>query len=179
MKITAEMIKALREETGAGILDCKVALAASDGDMEGAREILRKKGLAVAAKVAGREAREGQVESYIHSGGRMGVLLELNCETDFVARTEEFRTLAHDLALQVAAADPRYISPQEVPPEVWEREKANYPSAEDYYREVCLLSQPFVKDQGMTVGELITQVQAKLGENIALRRFVRYELGGG
>lgn len=179
MKITAEMIKALREETGAGILDCKEALTASGGDMEAAREILRKKGLSAAAKVVGREAGEGLVEAYIHGPGRMGVLVELNCETDFVARTGEFRALAHDLTLQIAATNPRYISPQDVPAEVWEEEKTNYPSAEDFFREVCLLSQPFIKDEGMTVGDLITQAQAKLGENIAVRRFARYELGGG
>ncbi|MBI2844951.1 MAG: elongation factor Ts [Chloroflexi bacterium] len=173
------MIKSLRQETGAGILESKEALAAAGGDMERAREILRQKGLSAAAKVAGREAREGLVEAYIHGPGRMGVLLELNCETDFVARTPEFQTLAHDLALQVAATDPHYISAEDVPPAVWEEEKKNYPSPDDFYKQVCLLSQPFIKDEGITVGEIITQAQAKLGENVSVRRFVRYELGGG
>lgn len=178
MKVTTEMIKALREETGAGILDAKRALEDSRGDLEKAKALLREKGFMKAAKVSGREAREGLVEAYIHSGGRLGVLLEINCETDFVARTEDFRTLAHDLALQVAATAPIYTSPQDVPPAVLEEARANYQSLEDFYKEACLLSQPFIRDQGMTVEDLVTQAKAKLGENIVVRRFARYELGG-
>ena len=195
MAITTEMVKDLRERTGAGVLDCKKALEEVDGDMEKAMELLQQKGFAIAAKKAEREANEGLVEAYIHSGGKLGVLLELNCETDFVARTEDFRGLAHDLAMQVAATSPRYLAPEDIPAEVlqrerqWQREHVGEGKSEDvierivegklrkYYEEVCLLEQPFIKDEGVTVRDLVTSKIAKLGENIKVRRFARFELG--
>ncbi|MBI3287703.1 MAG: translation elongation factor Ts [Chloroflexi bacterium] len=179
MEITSGKIKLLRERTGAGVLDCKRALEETGGDLEKAAELLRQRGLAAAAKVAGREAREGIVEAYVHHNGDLGVLLELNCETDFVARTEDFRTLAHDLALQVAAIAPRYIAPEDVPAEVIEERRRAGDELEDFYRQVCLLNQPFIKDQGLSVADRIRESVAKLGENIVVRRFVRFELGGG
>jgi len=196
MAIGVEMIKDLRQRTGAGVLDCKKALEEADGDMEEAVELLRKKGLAIAAGKADREANEGLVESYIHGGGKLGVLLELNCETDFVARTEDFRELAHDLAMQVAATNPRYLTPEDVPPEVlereqqWQREQLGEGKPEEiierilggklrrYYEEVCLLEQSFIKDEDSTVRDLISSKIAKLGENIKVRRFARFELRG-
>lgn len=196
MAITTEMVKDLRQRTGAGVLDCKKALEEVDGDTEGAMELLKKKGLAIAAKKADREANQGLVEAYIHAGGRLGALVELNCETDFVARTEDFRQLAHDLAMQVAATEPQYVSPEDIPPEVVERDRRQQREevAEDkpeeiidrivegklhkHYQEICLLEQPFIKDEGLTVQELVTNAIAKLGENIKIRRFVRFELGG-
>jgi len=195
MAITTEMVKDLRERTGAGVLDCKKALEEVDGDMEKAMELLQQKGFAIAARKAEREANEGLVEAYIHSGGKLGVLLELNCETDFVARTEDFRGLAHDLAMQVAATSPRYLAPEDIPAEVlqrerqWQREHVGEGKSEDvierivegklrkYYEEVCLLEQPFIKDEGVTVRDLVTSKIAKLGENIKVRRFARFELG--
>ncbi len=195
MAITTEMVKDLRERTGAGVLDCKKALEEVDGDMEKAMELLQEKGFAIAAKKAEREANEGLVEAYIHAGGKLGVLLELNCETDFVARTEDFRGLAHDLAMQVAATSPRYLAPEDIPAEVlqrerqWQREHVGEGKSEDvierivegklrkYYEEVCLLEQPFIKDEGVTVRDLVTSKIAKLGENIKVRRFARFELG--
>ncbi len=194
--ISREMVKALRERTGAGVLDCKRALEETGGDLEGATRLLRQRGLAIAAKKAGRLAQEGLVEAYIHAGGRLGALVELNCETDFVARTEEFQRLAHDLAMQVVASNPRYLRPEDVPPEVIEEKKRLFLSElegqnkpehllerivegklERYYDQACLLRQPFIKNEGLTVGEVITEGIAKLGENIVVRRFVRYELG--
>ncbi len=195
MEITTEMVKELRQRTGAGVLDCKKALEEVSGDMEQATKLLRKKGLAIAAKKAEREAREGLVEAYVHAGGKLGVLLELNCETDFVARTEDFQELAHDLAMQVAATNPRYLTPDDIPDEVLERERerhreqAGEGKSEDiverivegkltkYYEDVCLLEQPFIKDEGLTVRDLVTSKIAKLGENIKVRRFTRFELG--
>lgn len=195
MAITTEMVKDLRERTGAGVLDCKKALEEVDGDMDKAMELLQEKGFAIAAKKAEREANEGLVEAYIHAGGKLGVLLELNCETDFVARTEDFRGLAHDLAMQVAATSPRYLAPEDIPAEVlqrerqWQREHVGEGKSEDvierivegklrkYYEEVCLLEQPFIKDEGVTVRDLVTSKIAKLGENIRVRRFARFELG--
>jgi elongation factor Ts len=192
-----EMIKDLRQQTGAGVLDCKNALEEADGDIEKAVELLRKKGLAIATKKADREANEGLVEAYVHAGGKLGVLLELNCETDFVARTDDFRELAHDLAMQVAATNPRYLTPEDVPPEVLERERQRQREElreekpeevierimegklRKYYQEVCLLEQPFIKDEGLTVRDLITSKIAKLGENIKVRRFARFELEEG
>lgn len=196
MDITTEMVKDLRQRTGAGVLDCKKALEEVNGDMEQATKLLRKKGLAIAAKKAEREAHEGLVEAYVHAGGKLGVLLELNCETDFVARTEDFQELAHDLAMQVAATNPRYLTPDDIPDEVLERERERQREqvgegkSEDiverivegkltkYYEDVCLLEQPFIKDEGLTVRDLVTSKIAKLGENIKVRRFTRFELGG-
>lgn len=196
MEITTSMIKDLREATAAGVLDCKKALEASGGDLEKAKVYLREKGLAAAAKKASRSAEEGLIEAYIHTGGRVGALIELNCETDFVARTEAFEGLAHDLALQVVAARPLYLAPDDIPPDVLEEEKNVYRvqaketgkperiiekivegKLQKYYQEVCLMKQPFIKDDDLTVQDVLTEIIAKLGENIAVRRFVRFELG--
>lgn len=196
MEITTSMIKDLREATAAGVLDCKKALEASGGDLEKAKVYLREKGLAAAAKKANRAAEEGLIEAYVHTGGRVGALIELNCETDFVARTEAFEGLAHDLALQVVAARPLYLAPEDIPPDVLEEEKNVYRvqaremgkpdriterivegKLQKYYQEVCLMKQPFIKDDDLTVQDVLTEIIAKLGENIAVRRFVRFELG--
>jgi len=191
------MVKELREATGAGVLDCKQALEANDGDFQGAVTYLREKGMAAAAKRAGREAKEGLIGSYVHAGSRVAGLVEVNCETDFVAQTDEFQTLAHDLAMQVVAAKPLYLAPEDVPAEVLQEEKAVYKAQmadegkpehileriiegklKKYYEEVCLLEQPFIKDTAITVRELVQQSNALLGENIVVRRFVRFEVGG-
>jgi elongation factor Ts len=198
MQITAQMVKELRERTGAPMMDCKAALAESGGDMEKAIDVLRTKGMASAAKKAGRIAAEGAVGSYIHAGGKIGVLVEVNCETDFVARTEEFQELVKDLAMHIAASDPRFASRDEVTADVLERERAIYreqaaqsgkPAAmldrivegkvEKFYGEAVLVEQPFVKNPDVTVGQLITEKVAKIGENIRVRRFVRFKLGEG
>ena len=193
MAISVEDIKKLRDQTGAGMMKAKEALTESDGDFDKAVQWLREKGEASAAKKADREAREGVIESYVHSG-RIGVLVEINCETDFVARTEDFKTFARDVAMHVAAANPEYLSPEAVPAEVIEKEREIYRNevagkpAEilekivdgklaKFYEGVCLLNQPFIKDPDMTVGKLTTDLVAKLGENIVIRRFVRVELG--
>lgn len=196
MAISIEQVKDLRQQTGAGVLDCRNALEEVDGDLENAMELLIKKGLAVAAEKAEREASEGLVEAYIHAGGKLGVLLEVNCETDFVARTDDFRELAHDLAMQVAATSPEYLASDDIPADVLEREREWHrgqiggDKSEEiierilegklhkYYQQVCLLDQPFIKEEGMTVRDLITSKIAKLGENIKVRRFARFELGG-
>jgi elongation factor Ts len=196
MQITPAMIKELREKTGAGIMDCKEALAASDGVMEEAIDFLRKKGLQAAAKRATRSTQEGVISSYIHGGGRLGVLVEVNCETDFVARTEDFQDLVHDLAMQVAAANPLYLSRVDIPEATVTKERHIYEEQakasgrptqavpkivegrlEKYFQEVCLLDQPFVKDPSMTVQDLVKAKIAKMGENITVRRFVRFQLG--
>jgi elongation factor Ts len=196
VEITATMVKELREKTGAGVLDCRKALEYAQGDYEKAVRYLREKGLATAQKKAGRATGQGIIEAYIHAGARIGVLVELNCETDFVARTDEFKALAHDIAMQVAAARPEYVSPEDVPAEVVERERAIYraqaeaegknPRALDsivegrlkkWYAEFCLLSQPFIKNPDQTVQDVINEKIAKIGENIRVRRFVRFELG--
>lgn len=196
MEISATQVKELRESTGAGVLDCRKALQENNGDFDKAVAFLREKGLAAAAKKVGREAREGAVELYSHGGGRVGVMVEVNCETDFVARTEQFRTFAHDLALQVAAANPRYLDLADVPAEVVEGEKTiarnraiqeGKPEKvldkivegrmEKFYQEVCLLQQPFVKDESLTIAELLKQTVATIGENVIIRRFTRWELG--
>ncbi len=196
MKVTTEMVKELRQATGAGVLDCRKALEEKDGDFDAAVAYLREKGLAEAAKKADREASEGVVEVYAHPGNRVGVMLELNCETDFVARTGEFRALAHDLALHIAFAAPRYISRDQVPPEVLEEERRIYRvqaleegkppqivdrivegKLEKFYKTVCLLEQAFVKDEERTVEDVLKDHTARLGENIIIRRFARYELG--
>lgn len=166
MEITLEQIKALREQTGAGILACKNALQKTSGNLDKAVAMLREQGLVIVAKKATRETKDGVVESYIHSGSRVGALIEMNCETDFVARTEEFRELAHSLAMQVAAMRPLYIHREEIP------------SGEDVNpEEACLLEQPFIKDSSKTVRDLINEIVAKVGENIRVRRFSRYSLG--
>ena len=196
MQITSAMVKELRDKTGAGIMDCKEALAASDGAMEAAVDYLRKKGVQAAAKRSARSTREGVVGSYIHGGGRLGVLVEVNCETDFVARTEEFQELVRDIAMHIAASNPLYISRQEVPPELTEKERqileeqakaAGRPPQvipkivegrlEKYFQEVCLLEQPFVKDPDQMVEDLIKAKIAKIGENITISRFARFVLG--
>ena len=198
MNVTAEMVKRLRESTGAPMMDCKQALTEAGGDAERAVAILRKKGLAAAAKRAGRAAAEGAVGSYIHAGGKLGVLVEVNCETDFVARTAEFQELVKDVAMHIAAAEPRYVARQEVRPEDLEREREIYreqaaatgkPPAvaekivegklEKFYAEWVLLEQPFVKNPEQTVGDLIAQKVGKIGENIRVRRFARFRLGEG
>lgn len=197
-EITAALVKELRERTGAGMMDCKKALAATEGDMDKAIDFLREKGLAAAAKKAGRIAAEGLVESYIHGGGRIGVLVEVNCETDFVAKTDAFKSLVKDIAMHIAAANPSYLRREEVPAAELEHEKMVFSEQarnegkpekiiekmvtgriEKYYKEVCLLEQPFVKDPDKTISDLITESIAKIGENIAIRRFTRYQLGEG
>lgn len=190
------MVKELRQATGAGVLDCKRALEEADGALDRAVEILRKQGLAEARKRLGREVKEGLIEAYVHTGNRMGALTELNCETDFVARTPEFRQLARDLAMQVVGYGARYISREDMPPEVVERERAIYRAQAEregkparvierivegrldkFYEEVCLLEQPFIRDGDVKVGEVIAQKIAIMGENIVVRRFARFELG--
>lgn len=197
-EITVALVKELRERTGAGMMDCKKALAATEGDMDKAIDFLREKGLAAAAKKAGRIAAEGLVESYIHGGGRIGVLVEVNCETDFVAKTDAFKSLVKDIAMHIAAANPSYLRREEVPAAELEHEKMVLSEQarnegkpekiiekmvtgriEKYYKEVCLLEQPFVKDPDKTISDLITESIAKIGENIAIRRFTRYQLGEG
>lgn len=196
MAVTAAMVKDLRDKTGAGVMDCKEALQETGGDVEKAIDYLRKKGLSSAARKSGRATSEGLVGSYIHAGGRIGVLIEVNCETDFVARTEDFNQLVKDLTMQVAAANPLYVSREEVPPEVIQHEKEIYAAqardtgkpekvidrivsgkVDKFFSEVCLMEQPFVKDPDITVELRIKQTIAKLGENITVRRFIRYQVG--
>jgi elongation factor Ts len=198
MDITAQMVKQLRERTGAGMMDCKSALTETKGDIESAVDYLRKKGLSAAAKKAGRIAAEGAVGSYIHGGGKIGVLVEVNCETDFVARTEEFQELVRDIAMHIAAAEPRAVRREEVTQADLDRERAIFRDQalasgkpahivdkivdgkiEKYFSEFVLLEQPFVKDPDKTVGQLVTERVAKIGENIQVRRFVRFKLGEG
>jgi elongation factor Ts len=195
--ITAQMVKELREETGAGVLDCKKALEQYEGDFEKAAAYLREQGMAAAAKRAEREAKEGLIGSYIHAGDRVAGLVEVNCETDFVARTDEFQELAHDLAMQVVAAKPAYVNKEDVPEEVLKAQRDLYrqealesgkPEAvverivegkmAKFVEDVCLIEQPFIKDPSITVGELVKQNNAVLGENIVVRRFARLEVGG-
>ena len=198
MASPAELVKELRERTGAGVMDCKAALDVSKGDMQGAVEFLRKKGLADATLKAHREARDGVVASYIHPGSRIGVLVEVNCETDFVARTEDFQQLVKDVTMQVAAANPAYVSREEVPAAVVEKEREIYRQQmadqkkppqvldkivegklEKFYTELCLLEQPFIKDAtGKTrVRDLVDQATAKMGEHVVVKRFVRFQVG--
>jgi elongation factor Ts len=202
MAITADMVKSLREKTGAGMMECKKALTESDGNEEQAIEILRKAGLASAKKREGRIASEGAVGSYIHMGGKVGVLVEVNCETDFVARSADFTQFVKDLAMHICASEPQYVSKDEVPPAVIEKEReiardqakadpknANKPEniiekqvegrVSKYYTEAVLLEQPFVKDQAVTIGELVTKMTAKTGEKVSVRRFTRYKMGEG
>lgn len=197
-EITAAMVKELRSRTGSGMMDCKKALSQCQGDMEKAIDFLREKGLASAAKKAGRITAEGLVESYIHAGGRIGVLVEINCETDFVAKTDEFKNLVRDIAMQIAATRPEYVKKEDVPQHIIDREKevlaaqaANEGKPEKiiqkmvdgriekFYKEICLLEQPYIKDDDKTVQQLITEKISSIGENISVRRFVRYELGEG
>ena len=192
--VTAQAVKELREKTGAGLLDCQKALAEAGGNMEQAITILRKKGAASADKKAGRSTKEGLINSYIHIGGKVGVLLEVNCETDFVARNEDFKTFCNDLCLQIAAASPLYVTRDEVPEAsiAAEREIAvaqvqgKPPAAiqkivegklEKYYSTICLVDQPFVKQPEKSIKEILTEKIAKIGENITIRRFTRYQLG--
>jgi len=195
-EITTQMIKELREKTGAGIVDCKKALQEAGGDIEKAVEILRKKGAAKAAKKAERATAEGIVVSYIHAGGKVGALVELNCETDFVARTEDFKALGHEIAMQVAAMAPEYVSREEVPAKIVEKEKEvlkEQALAEGkpehivekivegrlskFFSEKCLLEQPWIKDDSKTIQDLLTEYITKLGENIKVKRFCRFEVG--
>jgi len=189
MDVPAALVRELRALTGAGVLDCRNALVESGGDLQKAVELLRAKGLATAQKKATREAREGLIEAYIHQGGRLGVLVEVNCETDFVSRTEDFKRLAHDLAMQIAASAPRYISREEIPPEVEEEQRRLFRIEakgdeavaeamwERWVRENCLLEQPFIRDESRRVQEVIAEAVAKVGENILVRRFARFKLG--
>ena len=198
MSFTASDVKALRDRTGAGMMDCKNALTETNGDMDKAVDFLREKGIAKAAKKAGRIAAEGIVDSYIHMGGKVGVLLEVNCETDFDARGDAFKELVHDIALQIAASNPQYLAKEDVPAEVLEKEKeilkaqalqegkpANIVERmvegriKTFYDENCLLCQKFVKDPSKTVEQLVVEATATIGEKIAVRRFVRYEMGEG
>ncbi len=198
MEITSAMVKELRERTQAGMMDCKKALIETKGDMDKAIEYLREKGLAANAKKAGRVAAEGMVDSYIHMGGKIGVLVEVNCETDFVANTEPFRNLCHDLALQIAASNPLFVSKEEVPVENLNKEREILRAQalnegkpekivdrmvegriEKYYKEVCLLEQPFVKNPDITVQTLVNETALASGERISVRRFTRYERGEG
>jgi elongation factor Ts len=198
MEVSANSVKELREKTGAGFMDCKKALAETAGDIEKAVDYLRKKGVAAAAKKASRAVSDGAVGAYVHPGGKIGVLLEINCETDFVARNTEFQTVLKDVAMQIAAANPRYVRREEIPEEELEREKAIYrqqaqesgkPEAivekivegkmDRFYAETCLLEQPFIKDPDRKVLDLINGAIARLGENIQVRRFARYQLGEG
>lgn len=196
MEIRTEDIKKLRKQTGAGIMDCKQALKETGGDMEKAVEWLRQKGLSALAKRAGREAKEGLVDAYVHFGGRVGALIEVNCETDFVARNEEFKVFVHDLAMQVAAQAPLYISREDVPDDVIEKEREIYREQlegedkpenikekiiegklEKFFEQVCLLEQPFIKNPDIKIRDYLGEIAAKLGENIVIRRFTRYVLG--
>src|SRR5271163_4122269 len=196
MQIPAHLVKELRERTGAGFSDCRAALVEAGADIQKAIDILRKKGQAAAAKKAQREASEGLVGSYIHAGGKIGVLVEVNCESDFVARTERFQNLCHDIAMHIAALDPRYVRREEVTAEMLEKEREIYSAQaratgkpepvierivtgkmEKFYEENCLYEQHYIKDESVTIGEMITQAVAKLGENVAVRRFVRFKVG--
>src|SRR5881227_1051135 len=196
VNISANQVKELREKTGAPMMDCKQALTEARGDLEQAVILLRKRGVSVAAKKATRVTSEGSVASYIHAGGKIGVLLEVNCESDFVARTEDFKEMVHDIAMHIAASDPKFVRKEDVTPEAFDREKDIYLSqamasgkpahiAEKmvegkmakFYEEVCLYEQPFIKDQTQTISQLITTKIGKLGENISVRRFARFKVG--
>jgi len=198
VKIPAKMVKELRERTGAGMMDCKKALTETNGDIEKAIDYLREKGLAAAAKKAGRIATEGIVDAYIHGEGRIGVLVEVNCETDFVAKTKEFKTFVRDIAMQIAASRPEYVRREDVPEEVVEREKEvlraqalNEGKPEKivermvegrlnkYFKEICLVEQPYIRNPDITVQDLLNETIAKTGEKISIRRFTRYEIGEG
>lgn len=198
MAVNASAVKELRERTGAGMLDCKKALEETNGDIDKAVDVLREKGLSAAANKAGRTATEGTVESYIHAGGRIGVLVEINCETDFVGKTDQFKSFARDIAMHIAAASPLYVRREEVPAEVVEKEKEILKAqalnegkpekivekmvegrVNKYYEENCLLEQSFVKDPDKTISQLLNEKISTIGENISIRRFARFELGEG
>jgi elongation factor Ts len=195
--ISAGQVKELRDRTGAGMLECRSALQEASGDMEAAIDILRARGAAKAAKRSGKETREGAIGSYVHMGGRIGVLVEVNCETDFVARTQDFQDLVRDLAMHIAAASPLAVTPEEIPADVLERERGVFREqvrnegkpenlwdrivegkVRKFYQEAALLEQAFVKDPDRTIGQLVTDLSAKTGERIQVRRFARFELGG-
>jgi elongation factor Ts len=196
IEIPAKLVKALRDATGAGMMECKAALQEANGDIEEATLILRKRGLAQAAKKSGRATSEGLIGSYIHAGGKIGVLVELNCESDFVARTEDFQTLLREIALQVAAANPQYVTREEVPADIIEREKSVYRAQMEnsgkppqviekivegklgsFYEQVCLVDQPSIRDPKLTVKAMLQAAIAKLGENLSVARFVRFKVG--
>jgi elongation factor Ts len=196
VNISASQVKELREKTGAPMMDCKQALSEAKGNLEEAVVLLRKRGVSVAAKKATRVTSEGSVSSYIHAGGKIGVLVEINCESDFVARTEDFKELIHDIAMHIAASDPKYVRKEDVTKADFDREKEIYldqaiksgkpaniaekmvnGKMEKFYEEVCLLEQPFIKDQTVSIGQLIATKVGKLGENIAVRRFARFKVG--
>ena len=198
MEISMDLVKDLRQRTGAGVMDCRTALQEAKGNVEGAIDYLRRKGLATAAKKAGRIATDGLVSSYIHAGGKIGVLVEINCETDFVARTDDFQNFVKNMAMQIAAANPQYIRREEVPAEVLEKERQIYRTQalesgkpekvvdkivegklERFYSEACLLEQTYIKDSDQTVREVLDAMIAKIGENISIRRFARFQLGEG
>ena len=195
-EITAALVKELREKSGAGMMDCKKALSATAGDLEKAMDELRKQGLATAQKKSARATKDGAVDSYIHAGGKIGVLIELNCESDFVARTDDFQTLLREIALQVAAANPQYVSREEVPADIIEREKSVYRAQMEnsgkppqviekivegklgsFYEQACLVDQPSIRDPKLTVKAMLQAAIAKLGENISVARFVRFKVG--
>lgn len=196
MEISSSMVKELRTKTGAGMMDCKEALTAVEGDFEKAIDFLRKKGLSAATKRSSKAAKDGTVASYIHMGGRIGVMVEVNCETDFVAKTDDFQTMAKDLAMHIAATNPLYVRCDEIPEDVLNREKEIYRSQlreegkpekiwdkiiegklKKYYEDVCLIDQKFVKNQDITINTLVSNMIAKTGENIIVRRFARFQLG--
>ena len=195
-EISATMVKELREKTGSGIMDCKNALKENDGNVEKALDFLRKKGLATAAKRSGRDAKEGVVQSYIHMGGKIGVIVEINCETDFVAKNDDFQIFTKNVAMHIAAAAPMGMGPEEIPAEVVEKERVIYRERaleqgkpenivdkivdgqiEKFYKDSCLMSQPFVKDPKVTIADLVTDTIAKMGENIVISRFTRFQIG--
>ena len=196
MNITSQMVKELRDKTNAGMMDCKKALGETAGDMEKAVDLLRQKGLAVAAKRAGRETKEGLVESYIHAGGKLGVMVEVGCETDFVAKTDDFKSFVKDIAMHIAAVNPIAVSREEVPAEILQREKDIYINqalesgkpqqivekmvggkVEKYLAEICLLEQKFVKNPDLSIQDLLNELIAKLGENISIKQFARFQIG--
>jgi elongation factor Ts len=194
VEIPAELVKKLRDLTGAGMMECKAALKEANGNIEEATTILRKRGLAQATKKAGRSTNEGLIGSYIHTGGKIGVLVEVNCESDFVARTEDFQNLSREIAMHIAAASPQYVRRDEVPADVLDRERAIYRDQvkdkpaqvidkivdgklNSYYEQVCLLDQPSIRDPKLTIGQVVQAAIAKLGENISVARFVRFKLG--
>jgi elongation factor Ts len=196
MEITAALVKKLRDATGAGMMECKAALTEASGNLDDATTILRKRGLASATKKAGRSTNEGLIGHYIHMGGKIGVLVEVNCESDFVARTDDFQNLAREIAMHIAAASPQYVRREDIPADIIERERSIYRSQMEgqnkppavidkiiegklggFYEQVCLLDQPSVRDPKVTVGQLVQQAIAKMGENIAIPRFARFKLG--
>ena len=196
MTITSQMVKELRDKTNAGMMDCKKALTDTGGDMEKAIDLLRQKGLAVAAKRAGRETKEGVVEAYIHAGGKLGVMVEVGCETDFVAKTDDFKAFAKNVAMHIAAANPVAVNRDEVPPEVLQREKDIYVNqalesgkpqqivekivvgkVEKYLADICLMEQKYVKNDELTIQDLLNELVAKMGENISIKKFARFQIG--